>query len=273
MTIKKRIAIVFDFDETLVQESTTAFIENLGINPELFWKETVEKLMQRGWDPVPAYLYCLIEFSNKSNTKITKQTLQNFAKYIVYKQGVLELFDNLRNELNDTNNLLEFYVVSSGIGEIIKNSEIAKNFKKIWASDFEYNTKAEIIFAKNVLSFTDKTRYIFQISKGMIDKSYDTKPYAVNEKIDKSEYRIPISQMIYIGDGMTDVPCFSLIKRFGGTTIAVYDAQNSNTFGKAWEFIKDERVNNLHSANYTKGSDLYNSLVMAIKEINNKDQI
>ncbi len=74
--------------------------------------------------------------------------------------------------------------------------------------------------------------------------------------------------MIYIGDGITDVPCFSLIKRFEGTTIAVYDAQNSNAFGKAWEFVKDERVNILHSANYTKGSDLHNSIVMAIKQIN-----
>ncbi len=265
-----KIALIFDFDETLVEESTTAFIESLGVNSKKFWEETNNGLMQQDWDPVPAYMFKLIELSLKSEkTRITKQKLQNFAKKVVYKKGLLELFNNLRKhtkeKLQDTS--IEFYIISSGIGEIIRYTAIAKEFSDIWASDYEYQKNGEILFPKRLLSFTDKTRYIFQISKGQIGEKFRNKPYIVNEKVLPGTYRTPINNMIYIGDGMTDVPCFSLIKRFGGTPIAVYDAQNMKAYGKAWGFIKDGRVSNLHSADYSVGSDLYNTIIMAINSV------
>ncbi len=267
----KNIALIFDFDETLVEESTSALIESLGVNVNNFWAEKVQSLLDRDWDPVPAYMYKMIELSLSSETStITKNKFIEHSKNLKFKPGVAQLFKNLKEYVstNSENSLnLEFYIISSGIGEIIKNSSIAKHFTDIWASDFEYNNEGEIIFPKKVLSFTDKTRYIFQISKGMIGEKFRNKPYVVNEKIDNKEMRIRIEDMIYIGDGLTDIPCFSLLKKYNGATIAVYDAQNMKAYGKAWKFVKDERVNNLNSANYTVGSDLYNSIIMALNEI------
>jgi len=263
----EKIAVVFDFDETLVEESTSAFLASYGIDTDLFWSQTVNSLIQEDWDPVPAYMFKMIECSMKN--KMTKEHLKAFAKQLKYKKGVKNLFFELTNYVNEhlQDYEIEFYIISSGIGEIIRNTEIAKYFKDIWASDFEYDSNGEIVFPKKILSFTDKTRYLFQISKGMVGKNYRSKPYVVNEKYDSKEYVIPFKNMIYIGDGLTDVPCFSLLKKNKGTAIAVYDVQNTQAYGKAWRFIKEDRVSNLHTANYQKGSDLYNSILMAINSI------
>jgi len=261
----KKIALIFDFDETLVEESTSAFLESKGVNIDTFWGKTVMELIEQDWDPVPAYMFKMIEQSMK--TSMRRADLINFAKEVKYKKGVEDLFSNLNQHISNLDFELEFYIISSGIGEIIRNTSIAKHFKDIWASDFEYDAEGEIAFPKKILSFTDKTRYIFQISKGMVGDSYRSKPYVVNEKYDSKEYVIPFKNMIYIGDGLTDVPCFSLLKKNSGTAIAVYDAQNTNAYGKAWQFVKEDRVSILNSANYSKGSDLYNAIVMAINSI------
>jgi len=264
-----KVAIIFDFDETLVEESTSAFLSSKGIDIDDFWGKTVKKLIDEDWDPVPAYMYKMIETSIHKQKKITKDDFTNFAQKLVYKKGVTDLFNNLKEYVKEhfKNTELQFFIISSGIGEIIRNTEIAHHFTDIWASDFEYESNKEIIFPKKIVSFTDKTRYIFQISKGQIGENYRGKPYIVNEKTINKNYHIPIKNMIYIGDGLTDVPCFSLLRSYEGTAIAVYDAQNTQAYGKAWRFVKDQRVNNLHSANYEKGSDLYNSILMAIQSV------
>ncbi|HIE16402.1 MAG TPA: haloacid dehalogenase-like hydrolase [Bacteroidales bacterium] len=270
----QKIGLIFDFDETLVEESTSAFISSLGLEVNKFWEIVNKELVGNGWDPIPAYLYKLIEISNKSkDLKITRQRLIDFSKKLTYKKGVLEFFGNIRQYVTENfqDTEPEFFIISSGIGEIIRNSSIAKEMKDIWACEFHYNNSGKIVFPKNIISFTDKTRYVFQISKGMIGEKYKTKPYEVNRLIPEKDYRIPINKIIYIGDGMTDIPCFSLIKSFGGIPIGVYDSSKIHNLGKAWQFIADKRVTNLHSANYEKESDLYNSILMAIQSIAEKN--
>ena len=269
----KNIALIFDFDETLVEESTSALIASLGVDVDWFWAKNTKALLDKDWDPVPAYMYKLIELSmGKEKAEITKQKLIEHGKSLKFKPGVSSLFKNLKEYVSksDIQINLEFYIISSGLGEVIKSSSIAKHFTDIWASDFEYSPDGGILFPKKVLSFTDKTRYIFQISKGQIGEQFRNKPYIVNEKVEPKDFRIRIEDMIYIGDGLTDIPCFSLLKKYNGATIAVYDAQNMQAHGKAWQFVKDDRVNNLNSANYTVGSDLYNSILMALNEIISK---
>lgn len=262
-----KIGIIFDFDETLAEESTSAFVESLGIDVGYFWEKMVDSLLPLGWDPVPAYLYKLIDIANKNN--ITNKKLIDFGKNVKFKKGVSSFFSNIKNDVKaiSPNTEIEFYIISSGISEIIKNTKIYKYFTDVWACEFHYDESNIIKFPKRIVSFTDKTRYIFQISKGMFGNEYSGKPYAVNIKVDPKSYYIPIKNMIYIGDGMTDVPCFSLLQLFGGTTIAVYDAQNTIAYGKAKNFKDEKRVNDLHDADYTKGSDLYNFIFESIKKM------
>lgn len=265
--MKDIIAVIFDFDDTLAEDSTTAFLESIGIDTYDFWKVKVQALLNDEWDPIPAYLYQMLKES-KEGKVITKEKLSSFAKDISFFKGVHKLFSNLQKMAEEHEDIeLEFYLISSGIGDVIRSSKIAKNFKEIFSSEFEYNKKGEIVFPKRVVSFTDKTRFLYSISKGFIGSEYRNKPFEVNRKIEKETYRIPFANMIFVGDGYTDIPCFSLLKKMKGTTIGVYDPHNKSKWENAWEFVEDNRTSNLVPADYTKGSALMNSLEMAINAI------
>jgi hypothetical protein len=109
---------------------------------------------------------------------------------------------------------VEFYLISRGIRETLKATRIARHFHDIWACDFEYGTEGRIVFPRNIVSFTDKTRYIFHISKGIVGQEARGKSFEVNRKIPPGRLRIPINQMIFIGDGYTDIPCLGALRNF-----------------------------------------------------------
>ena len=265
--MKNNIALIFDFDDTLATDTTSHFLAQQGVDVEKFWREEVDGLIANGWDPIPAYLYQMVQTS-KSNP-IFKNSLIQFSKQIELHKGVSRFFNLIQNE-TDFN--VMFFVISSGIGDIIRNSQIAKHFTNIWCSEFSYDSEQKIEFPKRVISFTDKTRYIFSISKGFYTPEYDNLPFEVNKRVDDNDRVVPFQNMIYIGDGYTDVPCFSLIKKAGGIPIAVYDKSNKKHWERAWGFIEEGRVMNLLSADYTKGSDLYNNILMAINTISKKSK-
>ncbi len=259
------VAFVFDFDDTLAPDSTSAFLDGLGVDARKFWKETVGPLDQDGWDPIPAYLYSLIQLSNSNeSTRITRKRLKAFGAKLRFHKGVTRMFPFLLNYVaaHHPGLTLEFYIISSGIGEIVRNTRIARYFTDIWASEFHYAEDGRIVFPRNIVSFTDKTRYLFQISKGLIGPESRADHYAVNRRT--QGFRIPMDHMVFIGDGLTDIPCFSLVKRYGGVAIGVYDKHRRERWSRAWDFLEDGRVTNLLSADYSTHSDLMHNLLMAI---------
>lgn len=264
----KTIAVVFDFDDTLAHDSTTDFLVSLGVNTKIFWGVENKKLLDDGWDTVPSYMYQMIEWSKNQvpEKRITKKKLEAFGKKVHFFDGVQSFFTKLSEFVKKTDPTftVEFYIISSGLGDLIKNCKIAKYMNDIFTSDFHYNNSGEIECPKKVVSYTDKTRYIFQISKGLIGSEFYNQPFAVNKKVDASNLRIPLHNMIFIGDGLTDVPCFALLNQNRGIAFAVYDQGNEEQKHKAWGFIEEGRVRNLLTVNYKKGSDLLNSVEMAI---------
>jgi len=270
--MQKKIAIIFDFDDTLAPDSTSGFLKQRGVDLQNFWDIRVASLIKTGWDPVPAYLYSML-LDSTSKSPIIKSDFIEWGESIEFYKSVKSLFGRLRKYVAEKKSDfdIEFYLISSGIGEILRSTSIAKNFTDIWACDFFYNEKEEIVFPKNIVSFTDKTRFIYQISKGIIGPESRKNPFAVNEKYLIEKLRIPFNQMIIVGDGYTDIPGFSLLKKYGGIAIGVYDKKKIDKWGRAWAFIQDERVSNLHSADYGKSSDLTNSLLMAIDSIIQKN--
>jgi 2-hydroxy-3-keto-5-methylthiopentenyl-1-phosphate phosphatase len=263
-----RIALIFDFDDTLAPDSTSSFLESIGIDTKDFWGRKVKTLLDSDWDPIPAYLYKMMEESKAGNT-ITKEKLKSFGKKIEFNEGVKRFFGYIKStfEKKYPEVTIEYYLISSGIGDIIRHTEIAKHFTHIWASEFDYAKNGEIIFPRKIVSFTDKTRYLFQVSKGIIGEKAYSNAFEVNKKVPDDKLRIPFSHMIFTGDGYTDIPCFSMIKKNGGIAFGVYDKTHRDKFGRAWGFIEEGRVNNLHSANYKKGSDLCNSIEMGLESI------
>ncbi|MCP4727364.1 MAG: haloacid dehalogenase-like hydrolase, partial [bacterium] len=272
----ERIALIFDFDDTLAPDSTTGFLEFMGHDPQSFWKDTVDPLLDDGWDPAMAYLFRLIELSKSlpSEQRFTRQKLIEWGKKIKFYKGVSGLFKNLNDEIAEisagkkSNIVLEYFVISSGIFDVLRSTVISKHFTQIWSSSLSYTGEnEEIYFPRNVISFTDKTRYLFQISKGIIGDDFKGKPFEVNKRIEPADYYVPFNRMIFIGDGYTDIPCFSLIQKTGGTAIAVFDKDRRDKWERAWAFTEDKRVAQLASTDYRKTSDLYSLLIMAIEKI------
>ena len=263
------IAVVFDFDDTLAPDTTSGFLEYLGVPPDQFWQERVNPLLEQGWDPIPAYLYRLIELSHElpPERRITRERLAAFGTQVRLHEGVTRIFGKLEAAVRSVHPdlRLEFYIISSGIREIILNTRIGARFSGIWACDYHCDPESgEILFPKNIISFTDKTRYLFQISKGFVGPDYANRPFEVNRRVPEEALRIPFKQMIYVGDGYTDIPCFSLIRKQGGIAIGVFDSGREEKWRQAWGFIEEERVSNLVPADYRKGSALEQSLLMAV---------
>lgn len=211
------IALIFDFDDTLASDSTSGFLESIGVDTVSFWKDQVDPLLSRqDWDPVPAYLYQMIQLSREGrHGLITQQRLQDWGARLELHDGVSTLFQRLRAAVRaeQPQVQLEFYLISSGIGDVVRSTPIAHEFTEIWASEFTYGADGGIEFPRRIVSFTDKTRYLFHIQKGIIGRDFRNKPFEVNRKVPEDRLRVPFDQMVFVGDGYTDIPCFSLMSR------------------------------------------------------------
>jgi len=255
------IALIFDFDDTLAPDSTSGFLDSIGVDTASFWKDNVGPLLSdQDWDPVPAYLYEMIELSRrKERGLITQQRLREWGQTLPLHDGVTTLFQRLRAAVHAAhpNVRLEFYLISSGIGDVVRHTPIAHEFTEIWASEFVYGADGGITFPRRIVSFTDKTRYLFHIQKGIIGPEFRNKPFEVNRKVPENRLRVPFDQMVFVGDGYTDIPCFSLIRQAGGFAFGVWDPKHRDKRSRAWGFIEEGRVSNLNQARYGEDAELY----------------
>ena len=244
----KIIAIMYDFDKTLctkdMQEYT--FIPNLKMDVSEFW-EYANKLREVDkMDAVLTYMYLMVKKSSDIGYHVTKNYLNNTGRDIELFPGVTEWFDRINEYGKEKGITIEHYIISSGVKEIIEGSAIGKNFKQVFASEFYYDEFGHAVWPKVAINYTNKTQFLKRINKGILDTSDD---YRINKKMDESDKRIPVSNMIYIGDGLTDVPCMKLTKDGGGVSIAVYTDKNKKI---AEELYNDGRINYMARADYSK---------------------
>ncbi len=264
------IAILFDFDDTLGPDSTSGFLERAGVNVPSFWQNNVQPLLDADWDPVPAYMGQMLELSKAGRIPpVTQAQFVQWGKDLPLYDGVNTIFTRLRAQCHEANPRarLEFYLISSGIGDVLRHTRIAGEFVDIWASDFAYDAQGQISALRKIVSFTDKTRYVFHAQKGLVGPEWRGKPFDVNRKVAPGALRVPLNLMIVVGDGYTDVPCFSLVKASGGIAIGVFDRENRQKWGRAWGFIEDGRVSNLVPADYAPNSALSTFLLMAVENL------
>lgn len=250
---KPIVAIMYDFDKTLctrdMQEYT--FIPSLGMQPDDFWSGTGEIASKEQMDSVLTYMYCMITESQQSGKPFTREDLVECGKHIEYLPGVEEWFERVNRYGEDAGVRVEHYVLSSGLKEIIEGSSIAKFFKKIFASEFLYDSQTgNPIWAKMAVNYTNKTQFVYRINKGVLDISNNVD---VNASRPDDDRRVYFNNMIYIGDGLTDVPCMKLVKQSGGHSIALY--QNGQK-DKVQPLLKHERVDWIFEADYSKGQAL-----------------
>ena len=175
--------------------------------------------------------------------------MQSCGADIEFYNGVKTWFKRLNDYAQSKDIILEHYIISTGNKEIIEGTPIFKEFKKIYGSEFAYNKAGEAFWPKFVVNGTTKTQYLFRINKGI--SGDDFMEMKVNERVEKK--RVKFSNMIYIGDGITDIPSMTLVKEKGGTAIAVY-GEEKKAVGES--LLRDKRVNFVCKADYSAGSDL-----------------
>ncbi|HHP7243711.1 MAG TPA: haloacid dehalogenase-like hydrolase [Elainellaceae cyanobacterium] len=265
-----RVAVVFDFDDTLAPDALNGLLEHLGVDVQEFRNRRVQPLVDSGWDKVAARCYCLIQESKQrpDGDKITRQVLAKFGRQIKPFIGVEEMFERLRQRVQGLNDdiELEFYVITGGFGDIVRHTPIASHFKRIWGCEFAYNDQGEIEFLKRSISHIEKTRYLLQISSGEETVDGDGRAFAYRDVAEETLY-IPLSQVVYVGDGASDIPCFSLVNDERGIAIGVFKGNTADEWGREVQVSKSQRVSNLAAADYQDDSEMMRSLILAIESI------
>ena len=252
------IGIVYDYDQTLspTYMQDEVLFPHFGINPGQFWKKSRELVDEQGYDGELAYLKAMLDYL--AMDRPSNEELRKLGANLRFYPGLPEMFGEMNAILTDQHRLLgikiEHYIVSSGLKALLDGSKLAPHVKKIFGCEFGEDKDGRITFPKRVISHTTKTQYIFRINKGMLEPNED-----VNDHMAPELRPIPFQNMIYVGDGPTDVPCFTLMKKYGGHALAVYNADEANrsSFRKCYQLSAlADRVKHIAPADYRAGSHL-----------------
>ncbi len=261
---KTIVAICYDFDSTLsTHEMQYWLAPRLDMTISEFW---ANQSRMKGVEFVLSYLWLTIEECQKKGITVTREFLQSCGADIEFYNGVKSWFKRINEYALSKDVVLEHYIISTGNKEMIEGTPIYKEFKKTYGSEFLYNKKGEAFWPKFVVNGTTKTQYLFRINKGIDDD--DFMEIKVNERVAKK--RVEFRNMIYIGDGVTDIPCMTLVKEKGGTAIAVYAEHKKNVGEK---LIRDKRVNFACKADYSSGSELDKIVKLVIDSIQVREKL
>ncbi len=256
----RTMAIAYDFDGTLapgnMQEHN--FIPALEMRPAEFWQKTHELAMFHEADDILAYMQLMLEMARNKKIPVRRENFTQYGAGIQFFKGVETWFERIRSYAKDKKVELDHYIISSGLREMIAGTRIAKHFRQIYASGFMYDHNGVAYWPALAVNYTTKTQYLFRINKGCLDVCDNAK---INEWVEHEERAVPFANMVFIGDGQTDVPCMRLVKDYGGHSIAVYDPAvrshgATSPKEKALKLVRDNRATLAAKADYSEGSDI-----------------
>ncbi|MBR4162666.1 MAG: haloacid dehalogenase-like hydrolase [Solobacterium sp.] len=263
----KKAALIYDFDKTLCTRDMQEYslIPGLGYaNSSEFWDEVTEISVRHKMDGISAYLYMLKKKFDEQGNPLTKKMFSGIGEDIVFYPGVETWFNRINTYGRKAGFLIEHYIISSGMNEIISSSKIADEFTRIYACKYYYDETGTAQWPAQVVNYTTKTQYLFRINKQVLDENDD---YGLNEYVDPKKRPVPFSRMIYVADGMTDIPCMRLVKEYGGKSIAVYNPESEKAKAVAQKLIDDQRANFMAEADYSPGSIMENTVMKIIDHL------
>jgi len=252
------IGVVYDYDQTLspTYMQDEVLFPQFGINPDEFWKACKKLVEEQGYESELAYLKAMLDYLEIDRP--SNMDLQNLGTDLKFFPGLPDMFEELEDLLSVEHRAvgvkIEHYIVSSGIKTLIDGSRLKPYIHEVFGCEFAEDGTGRIAFPKRVISHTAKTQYLFRINKGMLDSHDD-----VNDHMPEELRPIPFKNMVYVGDGPTDVPCFTVMKKFGGQAIAVYNPEDESrsSFRKAYQLSGPaDRIKFIAPADYSSGSHL-----------------
>ncbi len=256
------VALIYDFDKTLsprdMEEYT--FLPGINVEPDAFWGKCAEFSRRHQMDSILTYMY-LMQHMAQGNMNLTRDTLRALGQGVEFFPGVESWFGRIREIGSRIGVDVEHYIISSGLSEIIEGSRIGHEFKAVFAASFCYDEAGHPVWPSSAVNYTTKTQYLFRINKGILDVTNDRDLNAFTPEYMR---RIPFSNMIYIADGLTDVPCMKMTRQKGGFSIAVHPPGKTET---ADDLLLQNRADFSVETDYTAGSELEQVVAMLMKRI------
>ena len=256
------VAVMYDFDRTLCTKDMQdySFIPSLGMTESEFWQVTNEMWQREHMDSVLAYMYSMVKISKDKGIPLLREKLVDMGRNVELFKGVSDWFDRITAFGRDNGVEVEHYVISSGMKEIIEGTPISRCFKSIFACEFLYGEDGGAVWPKTDVNYTNKTQFVYRINKGVLDIANDLD---LNRSMPEDSKRVPFTNMIYIGDGLSDVPCMKMMKAYGGYSIAVYQKRD----GKVEELLRKDRVDFIYPADYSENTGLDKTVKNIIRKI------
>jgi 2-hydroxy-3-keto-5-methylthiopentenyl-1-phosphate phosphatase len=247
------VIFMYDFDKTLstLDMQEYVFIPSINMQPSDFWTMADSFAAKHSMDNILSTMFLMVDRAKHSNIPITRDTLREQGKHIVYQPGVEGWFERINNYGNSQGVTVKHYIISSGLKCVIEGCSIAKYFSKIYASEFLYDDNGVPIWPSVAINYSSKTQYLYRIHKGVEDITEHTR---LNRRMPEEEKQVPFTNMIYIGDGLTDVPSMKITKLNGGYSIGVY-------------LVSDDRVSFFVPADYSPDSPIDKISKAIIKRI------
>lgn len=251
MAKKPIVALIYDFDGTLspgnMQEF--GFIQAIGQDDKTFWRKSDEIAIDQDASNILAYMKLMFDEAHSKGIRLSREDFRRFGAQIELFPGVLTWFSMVNKYGRSKGVQVEHYINSSGLAEMIEGTPIAHEFTRIFACSFLYNEYGTAQWPGVAVDYTAKTQFLFKINKGILSIR-DNK--LVNESKAEDKKRIPWANMIYFGDGDTDVPCMKIVKMFGGNAIAVYNPVREGKKATAAKLLREDRVNFMSPTDYTE---------------------
>ena len=268
--IKPVVAICYDFDKTLSPDNMQAqgYLQAINYeNQNEFWEETNKIACEHEMDSNLAWMYLMLKGA-RGKEIFRREMLAGYGSKVKLYTGVTEWFDRIRQYGEERGIIVEHYIISSGLREMIEGTKVAGKFEKIYASSFFYDEDGVAVWPAQVVNFTNKTQFLFRISKGVLDINDD----AVNDYFPPDRIRVPFKNIVYIGDSDTDIPCMKLVNSYGGHSIGVYDPENGNT-ERVCKMMRENRIRYYAPADYTEGSELDELLKMILDKTKAEEKL
>lgn len=257
---KPVLAICYDFDKTLSPDDmqSQGFIQSVGYKDVgEFWQKSNSLAAENDMDQNLAYML-MMSVEAEGNVILKKESLRKYGAEIKLFHGVLDWFERINRYGAEKGVIIEHYIISSGLKEMIEGTPISGYFEKIYASSFYYNEKGVAKWPAQVVNFTNKTQFLFRIEKGVLDIN----DQSVNDHFAPEDIRVPFRNMVYIGDSDTDIPCMKLVTSNGGYAIGVYNHDTMDKT-KVHRMMRDNRIRFFAPTDYSENSEL-DVLVKAI---------
>ncbi|MBO4500083.1 MAG: haloacid dehalogenase-like hydrolase [Bacteroidaceae bacterium] len=263
---KPTVALMYDFDGTLSPDNMQEydFMKAIKVGDKnLFWNESMQIAQDQQSSTILSYMKLMIDKAKANGISIRRQQFVEFGKGVVLFPGVEQWFDMVNSQGSELGVKVEHYIISSGLKELIEGTSIAHYFKKIYACSFMYEN-GSAVWPAVAVDFTSKTQFIFMINKGIYDIWDNAR---INDSMPDDKRPVPFQNMIYLGDGETDIPSMRVVKSEGGHSIAIYKPGVESSRAQARNLVRRGRVNFACAGDYTEGSELHRAVIATMAKI------